>query len=72
MTPPGIEPAAFRLVAQCIKKLDESYFCDMEVRRIVRRSPCDGFPAADRVFVIPIPGRVDNMYKGRVKINFTL
>ena len=54
------------------KKPAESDLCDMEVRRSVRRSPYDtGYPAADRVFVMCIPGRVDNMCKVRVKVKLT-
>ena len=50
------------LSLKVIKKPAESDFCDMGVGRSVRRPPYDtGYPAANRVFVLLIPGRVDNM-----------
>jgi hypothetical protein len=64
----------FEIVSlKVIKKPAENYFRDMEVGRSVWRSPCDrGYLAADRVFVMRIPGRVDNMFKVKIKINLTL
>jgi hypothetical protein len=61
------------LSLKVIKKPAESDFCDMEVGRSVRRSPHDtGYPGADRVFVMGIPGTEGNMYKVRVKVKLTL
>jgi hypothetical protein len=56
-----------------IKKPAESDFCHIGVGCSVRISSYDtGCPATDRVFIMRIPGRVDNMYKVRVEVPFTL